>query len=146
MSTSKKKTSAKTLEQIIEQFLEEKVGLGLLSIPEVARLHFHLVDSTVPLLHIGYVRFLKSCGVPEPKVEDLSEFWVGEYHEFLHQNYGELLMETAMDRLWELWDWASQNEYISGEDVPIALDWPRNPPSFRVHLTIADYPKPSKQP
>jgi hypothetical protein len=143
---SNQETAFETLEKMIERFLNEKSGLGLLSIPEVAQLHFHLVGSTVPLLHIGYVRFLKSCGVSEPKVEDLSEFWVGEYHEFLHQNYGELLMETAMDRLWELWDWAQQNGYISGEAVPNALDWPRNPPSFRVHLTIADNPKPTKRP
>jgi hypothetical protein len=144
MKNQNQKIPSETLEQMIERFLREKNGLGLLSIPEVAKLHFYLVDSSLPLLHIGYVRFLKSCGIKEPKPEDLSEFWVGEYHEFMHQNYGELLMGAAMDSLWELWDWADQNGYTHDKDVPTALDWPRNPPSFQTRLSIEDNPRPKR--
>jgi hypothetical protein len=144
MSGQNKKPQSETLEQMIERFLQEKNGLGLLSIPEVARHHFYLVDSSLPLFHIGYIRFLKSCGVLDPKIDDLSEFWVGEYHEFMYQNYGELLMGAAMDSLWELWDWADQNGYIRDKTVPTSLDWPRNPPSFRTRLSIEDTPRPKR--
>jgi hypothetical protein len=53
-----------SLELKIHQFLHENVGSTNLTISDAAVLHFHLVGSAVPILEIGFIRFLRNMGVP----------------------------------------------------------------------------------
>jgi hypothetical protein len=132
------------LESLIEQYLQEKMGSGLISVSESARLYSHLMEGVFPIHHWGFVRFLKNRGIPHPKYGDLSELWISEYHEFLLQNFGELTQQAAMECLRALWLWARENDFIRKTKEPDVFYYDKASPRFRIQLKITELPAPTR--
>ena len=63
------KIHSDSLESLIEQFLHEKTGSGLISVSESASLYTHLMEGIFPIHHLGYVRFLKKSWHIAPEVQ-----------------------------------------------------------------------------
>jgi hypothetical protein len=103
------------------------------------------MEGIVPIQHLGFVRFLKNRGISRPKYGDLSELWITEYHEFLLQNFGELIQQTAMESLRALWLWARENDYIRKTKEPGVFYHDKASPRFRISLKITDFPQPSRR-
>jgi hypothetical protein len=132
------KIHSDSLEALIEQFLHEKTGSGLISVSESASLYTHLMEGIFPIHHLGYVRFLKNRGISCPKCSDLSEPWITEYNEYLLQNFGELIQQTAMESLLVLWMWVRENNYIRKTKEPGVFQRDIVFPRFRISLKISE--------
>jgi hypothetical protein len=144
--SKKEKPEQRLLESLIEQFLNEQMEFESLTAAEVAALHLHLIESSIPLQHLGFLRFLKSRGVSRPLAwEHLTEDSIAEYHEFLVQNFGELTRRAAMESLMLIWDWAGQNSYIRPAREPRVFQRNSVAPSFRISVKITDSPEPHRR-
>ena len=58
-----------------------------------------LVDSSLPLVPIGYIRFLRTKGISKPLTSDFTDDSIDGYYEFLFQNVGQLTALSALERV-----------------------------------------------
>lgn len=134
-----RKKYQESLESRITQFIDEGVETRRLSIKRAARLHYQLVGSSAPFIHVGYVWFLKARGVAEPKMSDLCGFLIGRYWEFITQHHGTIASEKAMTALRAFWIWCSQSNYITPQRLPADLSpHMRVAKPYRVKIKISE--------
>lgn len=129
----------KRLESRITQLIAEGVETRRFSIKRATSLHFELIGSTVPFVHVGYVRFLKAIGLAEPTMDDLCGFFIGRYWEFITQHHGTLAAQRGMTALRAFWLWASMNGWTTEKQIPADLSPQMNVAKpYRVKVTIKE--------
>lgn len=132
---------SKKLEDYMEKFIAEAMEFERASAQSITQYQIHLLGMPSPLPPIGYLRFLKSLGRPDPDIMDLSSSFIGQYWEFLVQYHGTHTASRAMKALYRFWKWCRQNEYIIGEPPPdliIGSEGPTYP--FQVRIMLRQRP------
>ncbi len=127
------------LTELIDRFLYEYIEARNITLNRAARYHAYLVGvSYAPLLHIGYVRFLKSRGVDKPCIDDFNAHNIGRYWEFLMHHHGCRQANLGMKALRQFWVWAYASDYISDEKMPADLRWDGFEDLYPVHVTVEE--------
>ena len=126
------------LTHLIDRFLDDRLEGRRMSLRKASRYRFQLVGSTVPFVHVGYVRFLKSFGIQKPDITDLNSFFIGRYWEFLIQHYGGLQSQHSMEALRALWTWCIKNDLIHDKRMPPDLKGVKVAKPYRVKITVTE--------
>ncbi len=127
------------LTHMIDRFLDERLEGRRMSLRQATRYRFRLVgDSSLPFVHIGFVRFLKASGVEKPTLKHINDHYVGRYWEFLIQHHGGLQATWAMRALRIFWKWCVMNEYIKDRPMPPDLAGVEAANLYRVRTSIEE--------
>ncbi len=128
-----------SLESLVYHFLEESRANPRANLKSLTSHYDDLLGSTFPLLQMGYLPFLWSLGVSDPKVQDLSGHFTGRYWEFLAQYSGILRAAQAMKTLREFWIYCQKNGHIpADEPMPGDLKAPDVAHPYQVKVTIRE--------
>ena len=126
------------LTQLIDLFLNERIEERRMSLRQATRYRFRLIDSSLPLVHIGYVRFLKASGVKKPTLKHINTEYIGRDWEFLMQHYGGLHATLAMRALRAFWKWCVAGEYLKDRPMPPDLASAGSANLYRVRTSIEE--------
>lgn len=127
------------LTQKVDQFLDERLGLGMMTVRQATRYRFRLVgDPTFSIIPLGYARFLKASGVRKPTLQHINAHYVGRYWEFLTQHHGGLQAAWAMQHLGVFWKWCIANRYIVNRKMPPDLKSTTTNNFYRIRTRIKE--------
>lgn len=107
------------LNLLVDQFLDERLELGHMSVRLAARYRIQLIgDTSTPYYNIGYVLFLNALGIEHPSINELNGHYIGRYWEFLTEHFGTLRSESAMRVLRHFWKWCAVGNHVSTKLPP----------------------------
>lgn len=111
----------RSLQKLMEQFINEKFELRQIGTSQLARLHLSLVGYPRFLDAPGFIVFLKRLGISRPSVSDLNSSQIGAFWEYLARYHGLLTAAQAMRSLRAFWRWMESNRLVLPDSMPADL-------------------------